>query len=861
MSGTLCIAAMLLVCCGSVAVAQEIPAGKSRARGTLAESKAGDSTVPAPPSRAADPAIIEAPEAEKNHPYQLQPGEDPQNELGFPLLKHFAGDQKDFWTAPVRLHASDLRWIAPAAGLTAALLASDSWIARQVPDKPNQLLRSQHISNYAVYSLMGVDGGSFLLGHITGNDHLAETGLLGGEAGLNSTAVAYLLNYATQRPRPIDGNGHGSFFQGGASFPSEHSTLAWSMASVIAHEYPGPLTKFAAYGLASAVTLTRITSKQHFASDAVVGSALGWYFGRQAYRAHHDPELGGGSWGDLPLTGETPRPRRENMGSPYVPLDSWVYPAFERLAALGYVQSAYLGQRPWSRLECAGFLEEAGEHMRYDGEADDGAGKIYFALQSEFQDETRRLDGASNVGTSIDSVYTRTTAISGTPLTDGYHFAQTLTDDYGRPYGAGFNQIAGVTAHAVAGPLSIAIQGEYQHAPALGSDPANVLQAIATADSTPAMSNGRPEINRFQLLDSTVALTVHGFEFSFGKQSLWLGPSSGDPFLFGDNADPVTMFRVDQTSPIHIPGLSRLLGPMRSEFFLGRLSGARWVYAQGTLYGPNIGDQPFLQGSKISFKPTPNLEFGMGITAIFGGPGMPVTWHNFLRTFSKGNGFPGTSSDPGDRRSTFDFSYRVPYVRDYLTIYADSFVEDEVSPLGSTRPAMQLGMYFPKLPRLPKLELRMEGVYTDVPGFYQSPEYIYWNLRYRSGYTNDGNMLGSWIGRDGRGGQASATYWFSPRSFVQAQFRHQIVDKAFLEGGRRNDFGVRSEFLLGRDLSLAGQVQYEPWDFPLLAPAGKANLTTSVQLTFYPRRHMERETEAATQSSDPAQAADGRVRR
>ena len=835
-------AILLMNCTLSWVVAQEAGSGESSplplamekqpANSQAGKGNASPSFALPPPMAALNPGgkTIE----HNPYPYQLQPGEDPQNRLGFPLLEHFAADQKNFWTAPFRLHTDDLHWIAPAAGVTAALIAGDSWIARQVPDTPSQLQRSQNFSNYAVYSLVGIGGGSFLLGHLTNNDHLSETGLLSGEAALNSTAVAYLLNYATQRPRPIEGNGHGSFWSGGSSFPSEHSTVAWSMASVIAHEYPGPLTQFAAYGLASAVTLTRITSKQHFASDAVIGSALGWYFGREVYRAHHDPEIGGGPWGDFHLFGEMARPRPENMGSPSIPLDSWIYPAFERLAALGYIQSAYLGQRPWTRVQCVQFLEEASDHMRYDG-ADDAGDKIYDALQNEFLEETRRLDGAANLGAEVDSLYTRVTGISGKPLTDGYHFAQTLTNDYGRPYGEGFNQVTGLTAHAVAGPLSIAIQGEYQHAPAVPSDSANALQAIATVDATQPVPDGRAAIDRFRLLESSVGLTFHGFQFSFGNQSLWLGPGSGSAFLATNNADPIPMFRVDQVSPIHVPGLSRLLGPMRSEFFLGRLSGARWIDASGQLYGPSIGDQPFLQGTKISFKPTQNLEFGLGVTAIFGGPGLPVTWHNFLRSIY-GNGLPTTSADPGDHRSTFDFTYRVPFMRDYLTIYADSFVEDEISPLGSTRPSMQMGMYFPKFPRLPNLELRMEGVYTDVPGFKESAGYLYFNGRYRSGYTNDGNLLASWIGRDGRGGQGWATYWFSPRSFVQLQFRRQVVDQAFLGGGSLNDFGVRTELLAGHNLSLAGQVQYEQWNFPLLAPTGQANLSTSVQITLYPSR-------------------------
>src|SRR5262249_47324520 len=157
----------------------------------------------------------------------------------------------------------------------------------------------KNISDYAVYSLIGAGGGAFLWGHLTHNDRLQETGLLSGEAAINSTAVTYLLKQITQRPRPMADHGDGTFFQGGQSFPSEHSAIAWCIASVAAHEYPGTLTKILAYGLASTVTLTRVTSQQHFPSDAFIGSALGWYLGRQIYRAHHDPELGGAPWGEF----------------------------------------------------------------------------------------------------------------------------------------------------------------------------------------------------------------------------------------------------------------------------------------------------------------------------------------------------------------------------------------------------------------------------------------------------------------------------------------------------------------------------------------------------------------------------------
>ncbi|MGH9530299.1 MAG: phosphatase PAP2 family protein, partial [Terriglobales bacterium] len=438
--------------------------------------------------------------------YGLEPGEDPDNHLGVPLLKHIVSDQKEFWLYPAHLKIKDLRWIAPTVGITAGLIASDDWISKQIPNKPSQLNRSLNISDYSLYSMIGIGGGSYLLGEMTHNDQLSETGLLSGEAAIDATGVAYVLKGITQRERPNVGAGSGKFFYGGQSFPSEHSTIAWAIASMWAHEYPSTLSKVLAYGLASTMTVTRVTAQQHFSSDVFIGAALGWYFGRQVYRSHHDQTLGGAPWGKLFPHDDTEEKTRDpkNMGSPYVEVDSWVYPAFERLAALGYIHSEYLGMRPWTRMECASLLEEAEDQLADNADQEDPqAGKLFDALQAEFEAETARLDGSENLGASLDSVYTRATGISGTPLADGYHFGQTIVNDYGRPYGEGFNDVTGFTSHAVLGPFAISIQGEYQHAPAVPSEQPNTLAATSTADFAPPFPDGRSTVDRFRLLNST----------------------------------------------------------------------------------------------------------------------------------------------------------------------------------------------------------------------------------------------------------------------------------------------------------------------------------------------------------------------
>jgi len=771
----------------------------------------------------------------------LAPGSDPENRLVAPFLKHLAGDQKQFWTEPTRLKVKDLKWIAPSAGVLAAFIASDSWWAKQVP--ASRVATSKTFSDYTTYSFIGLGGASFLLGHIKHDDHLSEAGLLAGESAINSTAVAYLFKETTQRQRPYQGNGKGDFFSGGTSFPSEHSAIAWSVASVWAHEYPGWLSQIAAYGLASAVTATRVTAQQHFPSDVIVGSALGWYFGRQVYRAHHDPEVGGSGWGSFIADKTGEKVRNPNyMASPYVPLDSWIYPALERLVALGYLKSEISGMRPWTRMACARLLEDAEDKFPDNGIEQGSIGKLYATLTNEFAPEIARLGGAPNVGARVESVYTRSMAISGTPLRDSYNFGQTIVNDYGRPYWTGFNEATGTTADAEAGPVSFYLRGEYQHAPAMPSYSPQVQAVVAAANFVPPLANGSAEVNQLELLDSMASININNLQISVGNQSEWLGPGESSSFLMSNNAAPFPMVKVDDVTPHDIPGLSKILGPTRAEFFIGQVSGHHWELCvlpscksypgYPDIVGPSIFPQPFIHGEKISFQPTRNLEFGMGITSMFGGPGLPVTFGNYFRTYYVHSSTP--ANNPGKRISEADFTYRVPGLRDWLTIYLDSLVTDEVSPIGSTRANVSPGIHLSRVPRIPKLELRAEGFNESrtkefTPGFVYSD-----NRRFLGGYTNDGYLLGSWIGRAGRGGEGWMTYWFSARNKLQAGYRMQTVSPDLIGGGRLADYFARSEVMLGSDLSLSGFFQYEQWKFPVLSPTGRSDVTASLQFTFYP---------------------------
>ena len=87
-------------------------------------------------------------------------------------------------------------------------------------------------------------------------------------------------------------------------------------------------------------------------------------------------------------------------------------------------------------------------------------------LAQEFAYEINLLEGGHNLTANLESVYARAVSISGPALTDSYHFGQTISYDYGRGrFERGTNGQAGGSFSAAAGPLTIYVRAEYQHAP------------------------------------------------------------------------------------------------------------------------------------------------------------------------------------------------------------------------------------------------------------------------------------------------------------------------------------------------------------------------------------------------------------
>src|SRR6266436_1734665 len=174
------------------------------------------------------------------------------------LGKRFLEDQEQIWASPAKIRFSDTQWLVPLSGITAGLFVTDTDYSKHISQNPTTISHYKTLSNAGVGALVGGAGGMWVLGHVKHNEHWSETGFLAGEAAVNSWVAVEGLKYSLRRGRPYQGDGSGSFFQsGGTSFPSGHAATAWSIAGVVAHEYPGPLTKIMAYGLASLVSVSR----------------------------------------------------------------------------------------------------------------------------------------------------------------------------------------------------------------------------------------------------------------------------------------------------------------------------------------------------------------------------------------------------------------------------------------------------------------------------------------------------------------------------------------------------------------------------------------------------------------------------
>jgi PAP2 superfamily len=206
------------------------------------------------------------------------------------LPKDFLHDQKAIWLFPVQLAEGRL-WVPTLAvtGLTAGLIAADPHVMPYFRSQQRNLddVNDVFDSYITTGEVVAVPASLMVAGYIRHDDYQVDTALLAGEAYADTAIVDLAIKAVTRRERPSDVPPGvpftDTFFSGGkspfkgSSFPSGHAAGVFSVATVVATRYhKHAWVPWLAYGFATAISFSRVTTVSHFPSDVFLGAALGY---------------------------------------------------------------------------------------------------------------------------------------------------------------------------------------------------------------------------------------------------------------------------------------------------------------------------------------------------------------------------------------------------------------------------------------------------------------------------------------------------------------------------------------------------------------------------------------------------------
>lgn len=206
------------------------------------------------------------------------------------LPKDFLHDQKNIWLFPTQL-AKGRHWVPTLAisGVTAGLIVADSHAMPYFRTHQRNLDDVNDVFNTYLTTgeVIAVPASLMVAGYLRHDDYQVDTAMLAGLAYADSAVVDLAIKAITRRARPADVHPGApfadTFFSGGkspfrgSSFPSGHAAGVFSVATVVASRYRRHAwVPWVAYGFATAVSFSRVTTLSHFPSDVFLGAALGY---------------------------------------------------------------------------------------------------------------------------------------------------------------------------------------------------------------------------------------------------------------------------------------------------------------------------------------------------------------------------------------------------------------------------------------------------------------------------------------------------------------------------------------------------------------------------------------------------------
>ena len=208
-------------------------------------------------------------------------------------------DFKQQLTSP--FHLSKKGWINAAKFtlITGGLALLDETIQKNALDLRNNSQAVRDVSKYVTrfggpyegYTLGILGAYSFIFK----KEKVKTTTLLATQAYITGAVIESAFKFLTGRQRPnyIEPDGEAEpRFHGPStkfnSFPSGHTTVAFAAATVFAKEYKNqPFIPILSYSVATLIGMSRVTENKHWATDVLVGGALGYLCGRQVVNNYH----------------------------------------------------------------------------------------------------------------------------------------------------------------------------------------------------------------------------------------------------------------------------------------------------------------------------------------------------------------------------------------------------------------------------------------------------------------------------------------------------------------------------------------------------------------------------------------------
>jgi membrane-associated phospholipid phosphatase len=205
-------------------------------------------------------------------------------------IKSYWYDTKAFVASPANWRKKQWIGLGVVAGAGVVAYSQDERIQKYFVN--HQSTTADNFTKY-VFEPFGsfspvIVGGLYIGGRLVKDNRLAGTSLTAGKALIVAGAFSVVVKQLTHRHRPFQddvpdhANWDGPFSSiEYNSFPSGHSTAAFSMATVYAMEYWNTIwVPVLAYTLATGTAVSRVYDNRHWTSDVVIGSALGFVTGR-----------------------------------------------------------------------------------------------------------------------------------------------------------------------------------------------------------------------------------------------------------------------------------------------------------------------------------------------------------------------------------------------------------------------------------------------------------------------------------------------------------------------------------------------------------------------------------------------------